>query len=42
MDSSDFNITLDIHDMSSPVSLNVKQGDSSRRICVNLMENGVP
>lgn len=42
MESSDYKITLDLHSMSSPVSLNAKRGDSGRRICVTLMESGVP
>ena len=42
MNSSDYKITLDIHSVSAPISLNVKKGDTGRRICIGLMENGVP
>lgn len=42
MNSSDYKITLDVHSMSAPISLNVKKGDTGRRICISLMESGVP
>lgn len=42
MNYSTYNISLDIHDTSSQVSLNVKKGDTLRRICAVLTENGKP
>ena len=42
MNYSEHKITLDIHAMSSPVSLNVKKGESGKQIHVTLREDGVP
>ena len=42
MNYSEYKITLDIHAMSSPVSLNVKKGESGKQIRVTLREDGVP
>lgn len=42
MNLSNFRISLDIHDMSSQVSISVKRGDTCRRICAVLTENGKP
>lgn len=42
MNYSTYNISLDIHDTASQVSLNVKKGDTLRRICAVLTENGKP
>ena len=42
MNYSTYNISLDIHDTASQVSLNVKKGDTARRICAVLTENGKP
>lgn len=42
MDNTDYRITLDITDMSAPISLNVKQGDAGRIIEVHLSREGVP
>ena len=42
MNYSTYYISLDIHDTSSQVSLNIKRGDTARRICAVLTENGKP
>ena len=42
MNYSTYNISLDIHETASQVSLNVKKGDTARRICAVLTENGKP
>ena len=42
MNYSTYNISLDIHDTASQVSLNVKKGDTARRICAVFTENGKP
>lgn len=42
MNYSNYRISLDIHDISSQVSLNAKKGDTSRKILITLMENGLP
>lgn len=42
MNLSTYRISLDIHDMSSQVSISVKRGDTCRRICAVLTENGKP
>lgn len=42
MNYSEYKITLDIHAMSSPVSLNVKKTESGKQIRVTLREDGAP
>ena len=42
MNYSTYNISLDIHETASQVSLNVKRGDTARRICAVLTEGGKP
>lgn len=42
MNYSEHKITLDIHAMSSPVSLNVKKTESGKQIRVTLREDGAP
>lgn len=40
MKYSDYKFSLDIHSVDTPVSLAVKKGDTNRRICITLRENG--
>ncbi len=42
MEFSKYRITLDMHDISSQVMLNVKQGDSARKIYIGLSDGGKP
>ena len=42
MNHSIYRISLDIHEMSSQVSISVKRGDTCRRIVAVLTENGKP
>lgn len=42
MESSDYKISLDLLRMSAPVSLSCRQGDTGRRICINLTQDGTP
>ena len=42
MNYSNYRISLDIHDTASQVSVSVKKGDTKRRICAVLTENGKP
>lgn len=42
MNFSNYRVSLDMHDTSSQVMLNVKQGDSARKICFSLTDGGRP
>ncbi len=42
MNFTDYRISLDIHNISSQVAIPVKKGDTKRRLCVSLAENGKP
>ena len=42
MTISDYTLTLDVHRVSSQAALNMKQGETDRRIIVHLSESGVP
>ena len=42
MNPSIYNISLDLHFGIAPHTLAIKQGDTSRKICVTLVENGAP
>lgn len=42
MNYTEYRITLDIHDTVSPVVLNVKKGDTKRRLLIHLVERGYP
>lgn len=42
MNYSTYRISLDIHDISAPIALNLKSEDTNRRIVATLMENGLP
>lgn len=42
MESVEYKITLGLHAMSSPVSLNVNQGETAVRIIATFAEDGVP
>lgn len=42
MNPSYYRITLDVHDATSQLSFSIKQGDTSRRLIITLMDDGVP
>ena len=42
MKPSYYRISLDVHDTTSQLSFSVKKGDTSRRLLISLMDNGVP
>lgn len=42
MNPSFYRISLDIHDTTSQLSFSIKKGDTSRRLLISLMDNGVP
>lgn len=42
MNRSTYRISLDIHDISAPIALNLKSEDTSRRLIATLMEKGQP
>ena len=42
MNSSNFRISLDVHEVNSQVTLHVKKGDTARKILVTLTEKGRP
>lgn len=42
MNYSTYRISLDIHDISAPIALNLKSEDTNRRIVATLMEKGQP
>lgn len=42
MNPSYYRITLDVHDATSQLSFPIKVGDTSRRLLITLMDNGVP
>ena len=42
MNPSYYRISLDVHDATSQLSFSIKKGDTSRRLLISLMDNGVP
>ena len=42
MNPSYYRISLDVHDATSQLSFPIKVGDTSRRLLITLMDNGVP
>ena len=40
MNYSDYRLTLDVHDIRSNKIVKVKRGDTSKRLCISLTENG--
>ena len=42
MNPSYYRISLDIHDATSQLTFSIKKGDTSRRLLISLMDNGVP
>lgn len=42
MNPSYYRISLDVHDATSQLSFPIKKGDTSRRLLISLVDNGVP